>query len=437
MDALNFLSKKEEVEKEINELKSQIEEKKRVLETLVSNQNKHNLTNWEISRYSRQILVPNIGIKGQESFKNGKVLIIGAGGLGCPAAQYLAGCGIGHIGLVDYDEVEENNLHRQLLHQENSIGTSKVRSAAQALRSINSHIKVDEYPVQLNSLNAIQIMQSYSVVIDASDNPSTRYLVNDACIMTKLPLVSGSAVGMEGQLTVYNYKGGPCYRCLFPDPPPPNTVSNCGDAGVLGPVPGVIGTMQALQAIHILLESEGVLSSKLLLFDGADTKFRTVKLRGKSAGCVVCGENPTITRLIDYEQFCGAPANDKHAAVNLLKPEERITVSELRTALKEKGKPVVIDVRSKTEFDICRLPGSVNIPLADIEKQSAQNTLKSVISKSPNPNEPVYVICRRGNDSQKAVKKLRELMLLNQDFFDVRGGLHAWARDIDHTFPIY
>lgn len=437
MDALNFLARKEEMEKEINDLKAQIAEKQRSLSSLVAFQNKHSLTNHEVSRYSRQILLPNIGVHGQEKLRNGSVLIIGCGGLGCPAAQYLAGCGIGRLGLVDYDDVEENNLHRQILHGEGSIGKSKVQSAAEALKRLNSQIQISEYPVQLNSLNALQIMQSYSVVIDASDNPATRYLVNDACVLGKLPLVSGSAVGMEGQLTVYNFEGGPCYRCLYPVPTPPQMVTNCGDAGVLGPIPGVIGVLQALQAVHILLGSEGVLTQKLVLFDGMDCQFRQVKLRGRSRDCSVCGENPSITRLIDYEQFCRAPANDKHTSVNLLRPEERITVQDLRTALKEKGKPVVLDVRPQTEFEICRLPGSFNIPLTELGTSAAQNKLHDIITQSPNPNEPVYVICRRGNDSQRAVKKLRELIHVNQDFFDVRGGLHAWAKDIDHTFPIY
>ncbi|CAH0688111.1 unnamed protein product [Chilo suppressalis] len=283
------------------------------------------LPKWAIVRYSRQILLPDIGVKGQEKLCSARVLVVGAGGLGCPAAVYLAGAGVGDIGIVDYDDVEITNIHRQILHSERDECMSKAESAAHKLRSINSHIKVTPYNVQLDSSNAVDIASGYDVVLDCTDNVPTRYLLNDLCVMTGLPLISGSALKMEGQLTIYGYRAdrncneknasyrGPCYRCIFPTPPPPQAVGSCSANGVAGPVPGVIGTLQALEAIKMIvgLTHEKMLIERMLLFDGEDMTFKIVNLRGQNQQCAVCSQTPSITRLIDYEAFCKSQAKEK------------------------------------------------------------------------------------------------------------------------------
>ncbi|RZF44681.1 hypothetical protein LSTR_LSTR000633 [Laodelphax striatellus] len=398
-----------------------------------------NLTNKDIARYSRQIIVPNVGVGGQCKLKQSSVLIVGAGGLGCPASLYLVGAGIGRIGIVDYDIVEENNLHRQLLHSEKSVGEKKVKSAADALKRLNEDLQVDEYYFSLDSSNALDVVRKYDVVIDASDNVATRYLLNDACVLSGKPLVSGSALQMEGQLTVYNHNGGPCYRCLYPKPPPPETVSNCSDAGVLGAVPGVIGVLQALEAIKVLLGQSGTLDSRLLLFDASESVFRNVKLRKKNANCSVCGENPTITQLIDYVQFCGSSPNDKDKGITLLDDKDRISAIELAKKIESDEKLLLIDVRMENEFEICALPQSVNIPITKMEKPCHVDEIKEEIkSKTENHNIPVFTICRRGNDSQKAVKLLQTICKdLGVEIKDIKGGLHDWTRTVDSNFPIY
>ncbi|KAK9507694.1 hypothetical protein O3M35_007493 [Rhynocoris fuscipes] len=436
MEAIDYILKKQTIQKEILALKAELREKEEELLDLIEEQKNHTLSNHDIAKYSRQIIVPGIGVKGQERIKSASVLIVGCGGLGCPAAQYLVGCGIGRIGLVDYDDVEENNLHRQLLHLEDNIGMSKVKSASQALKKLNSDVKVDEYKVQLDSNNALEIISNYDIIVDATDNVATRYLINDACVITGKPLVSGSAVRTEGQLTVLNYKNGPCYRCLFPEPPPPEAVSNCGDAGVLGPIPGVIGVLQALQVIYIIVENNKVLSKKLLLFDGIETNFRTVKLREKMKSCSVCGESPTIVKLIDYEQFCGAPANDKDPALKLLQVNDRLSPEELYKKLMSESPPVIVDVRSELEFQICKIPTSINIPLEDLTKQENSTVIESKVNADKNSSKSVCIVCRRGNDSQIGVTRLKKLFN-DITLYDLKGGLHAWARVIDNSFPIY
>ncbi|KOC68384.1 Adenylyltransferase and sulfurtransferase MOCS3 [Habropoda laboriosa] len=400
----------------------------------------YGLSNEEISRYSRQIFLPEIGVKGQVKLKNSAVLIVGAGGLGCPAALYLASSGVGHIGIIDYDDVEINNLHRQLLYAETSIGTSKVNAAAESLNRLNSDIKITPYKIQLNSSNTLEIIKCYDVVLDATDNVATRYLLNDACVLSKKPLVSGSALRFEGHLSVFNYNG-PCYRCIFPKPPPPETVTNCGDGGVFGPAVGTIGVLQALEALKIVLNVPYVLSGQLLLFDGLETKFRNISLRAKNANCAVCGEHPTIHKLIDYEQFCGAKANDKDPKLNLLRKEERISVEEYNTSLKlgTKGH-ILIDVRSPEEFEICHLQNSINIPISEINNNEQVTLIKNKIKEiqEQHSETSLYVMCRRGNDSQKAVKSLQKAFnKSNLEIKDIIGGMHAWSKKIDHTFPVY
>lgn len=397
------------------------------------------LSKEDVERFSRQVIIPAIGCKGQLALKTSSVLIVGAGGLGCPSAQYLAGSGVGHIGLVDYDEVECSNLHRQLLHSEDNIGVSKVTSAAEALKKLNSRLRISEYHLQLNSSNALNIIQQYDIVIDATDNVATRYLLNDACVLSGKPLVSGSALRLEGQLTVYNYNKGPCYRCIFPKPPPPETVTNCGDGGVLGAVPGVIGVLEALEAIKILLGWSGILSGQLLLFSAESTAFRSVRLRSRNINCDVCGENPIISHLIDYEQFCGAKATDKDSGVTLLRKEQRIKAQALFDSFISRGEGALIDVRSPEEFEMCAVPRSLNIPLKNIDEPDSVGQIMTILKEEAKQNPfPVYVVCRRGNDSQKAVLKL-EKALQDQNVVvrDLEGGLHAWARKVDSDFPIY
>ncbi|KAK3926908.1 Adenylyltransferase and sulfurtransferase MOCS3 [Frankliniella fusca] len=441
------------LEKEIDELRKILRKKEKELSLLKEchvNKEKclginklkldDKLSKDDIERFSRQIIIPTIGVKGQQLLKAASVLIVGAGGLGCPAAQYLTGTGIGHIGLVDYDAVDRSNLHRQLLHTQENIGVSKVASAAGALKQLNSSIRISEHNIQLDSSNAIEIVQQYDIVIDATDNVATRYLLNDVCVISGKPLVSGSALRLEGQLTVYNFNQGPCYRCIFPSPPPPETVTNCGDGGVLGAVPGVIGVLQALEVIKIVLGWDGVLSGKLLLFSGEQSTFRNIRLRVKNPSCVICGDHPLITKLIDYEQFCGAKASDKDNAINILREEQRVSPEILHSSFMCNDEGILIDVRDTVEFKMCSLPNSINIPLKSIDETSSIQKIKEIVEckKKTHQNCPVYVLCRRGNDSQRAVLKLeKSLQEENVAVCDLKGGLHAWARAIDSSFPIY
>ncbi|XP_076442947.1 adenylyltransferase and sulfurtransferase MOCS3-like [Babylonia areolata] len=404
------------------------------------------LTSEQIGRYSRQLILPELGVKGQQKLLSSKILIVGAGGLGCPAAIYLAAAGIGTLGVVDYDDVEVSNLHRQILHTEHRVGVSKADSVAISCRNLNSGLKVITHTVQLNRENALSIIREYDIVLDATDNVATRYLLNDACVLSGKPLVSGSALRFEGQLTAYHYKGGPCYRCLYPRPPPPETVTNCSDGGVLGVVPGIIGCYQALEAIKIAAGIGTCLSERLMLFDAVDCTTRTIKLRRRQPSCPVCGENPTITQLIDYEQFCGARATDKDQEKKVLAASSRISAKDYRQLVEEGSRHVLVDVRQPVEMDICCLPHpALNIPFdavkrdpsAQVEqiKQFASSSLSSS-SNSPADPMPVVVVCRRGNDSQLAVQLLQKVTS-DLTFRDVRGGLHAWSRDVDPTFPVY
>lgn len=357
---------------------------------------------------------------------------------GCPSALYLTGAGIGHIGLVDYDTVEVNNLHRQLLHKEHSTGLPKTTSARQNLQQLNSGIKITEHNLQLNSQNALELIESYDIVVDATDNVATRYLLNDACVMLRKPLVSGSALQFEGQLTVYNYQDGPCYRCIFPKPPPPETVTNCGDGGVIGACPGVIGVLQALETIKIILSLSDTLTGRLLLFDGLRASFRSVRLRGKRADCPICSDTPTINALIDYEQFCGLRASDKDTRLELLTPEHRTNVQQYYGLLCDKEPHLLIDVRSEHEFEICKLKQSINVPIKSFMGSQLGKKVECFIERARTENVPVYVVCRRGNDSQIAAKKLQEYLNENGIIVkDIIGGLHAWAAQIDPEFPVY
>ncbi|KAF7410437.1 hypothetical protein HZH68_004818 [Vespula germanica] len=375
----------------------------------------HGLNNDEISRYSRQIFLPEIGVTGQKKIKESSVLIVGVGGLGCPSAL-------------------------QVLFTEGTIGMPKVTVAAEFLNKLNSYTEVTPYKLQLDSSNALKIIELYDIVLDATDNVATRYLLNDACVLSNKPLISGSALRFEGHLSVFNYKG-PCYRCIFPKPPSPETVTNCGDGGVLGAAVGTIGVLQAVEAIKVILDMPETLSGRLLVFDGIETRFRNINLRTRNQECAICGKHPIIKELIDYEQFCGAKANDKNPNLNLLKNEDRITVETYHHITKFNTEDhLLIDVRSPEEFQICRLRNSINIPLYEIYKDNATKQIKSEIDKQDNGKtiSKVYVLCRRGNDSQKAVKHLQQIFKDSKlNIKDIIGGIHAWSNKIDSTFPIY
>ncbi|GLD56216.1 adenylyltransferase and sulfurtransferase MOCS3 [Lates japonicus] len=381
------------------------------------------LSNEDIMRYSRQLLLPELGVQGQLNLSKTSVLVVGCGGLGCPLAQYLAAAGIGRLGLLDYDEVELSNLHRQVLHGEENQGQAKALSAANAARRLNSTVQCIPYHLQLSSENALQLIQHGK------------------------PLVSASALRMEGQLTVYNYSGGPCYRCLYPVPPPPETVTNCSDGGVLGVVPGIMGCFQALEVIKIASGQGSSCGQQLVMFDAQDARFRSIKLRPKQAGCAVCGENPSVTKLVDYESFCGSAATDKCRKLNLLPRDQRITVQDYQSIMDNAVPHLLLDVRPLVEVEICHLPFSLNIPLSSLEERKTEHIqlfqerisqLKQQMAGDCQP--PVYVICKLGNDSQKAVQVLEKMSGSEVDSImvkDICGGLMAWAQKIDPAFPQY
>ncbi|XP_016330761.1 adenylyltransferase and sulfurtransferase MOCS3 [Sinocyclocheilus anshuiensis] len=427
-----------------NSVLTELQEKVINLSPLKSNTT---LNNDDIMRYSRQLLLPELGVKGQVAISNISVLVVGCGGLGCPVAQYLAAAGVGRLGLLDYDVVELSNLHRQVLHTELTQGQPKALSAAQAISRLNSTVQCVPYHLQLSRENAIPLIQQYDIVADCSDNVPTRYLVNDACVLTGKPLVSASALRMEGQLTVYNCRGGPCYRCLYPTPPPPETVTNCSDGGVLGVVPGIMGCLQALEVLKIASGQESSFEKQLLIFDGQEGRFRSIRLRSKQTECAVCGETPTVTELQDYEQFCGSAATDKCRRLNLLTKEQRVSIQEYKAILDSSAPHLLLDVRPKVEVDICHLPISINIPLSSLEDKKAEHLtlLKDTVSDlkqqmNIKSQVPVFVVCKLGNDSQKAVQLLEKMSgqeIEQVTVKDVSGGLMAWANKIDPSFPQY
>lgn len=324
--------------------------------------------------------------------------------------------------------MEESNLHRQLLHYECDVRKKlKVDSAIDKLKKMNSSVKFNSHKVLINSSNALEIIKDYDVIVDATDNVATRYLLNDACVLLKKPLVSGSALQLEGQLTVYNFQHGPCYRCIFPQPPPPETVQNCGDSGVIGAVTGVIGSLQAMEVIKIIMNQDNVLSGKLILYDAAMCSFRTIKLRSRRNNCDVCGDDPTIKELIDYEQFCGMCAVDKNPNLQILTDNDRISVLDYQNV---KDEHLLIDVRAVNEYEMCQLKDSINIPIKDLLAGKIKEQLLSEMRQ-----KQVFVVCRRGNDSQIAVKFLSDKLDIKSK--DLIGGLYKWNEEIDSNFPLY
>lgn len=379
------------------------------------------LSREEILRYSRHLLIPEVGLEGQQKLKSSSVLVIGTGGLGSPVALYLAAAGVGHIGLVDYDEVEGSNLQRQILHATSSVGKLKIDSARTRLSDLNPFIHVDTYNEIFTSVNAMKIAGPYDLIIDGSDNFPTRYLTNDLCVLTGKPNIYGAIYRFEGQASVFHSKIGPCYRCLFPEPPPPGSVPSCADAGVLGILPGTIGTIQATEAIKFLLGLPTSLAGRLLLYNALDMTFEFVNVR-KNPNCKVCGDHPEITGLIDYDEFCGLPGvqHVEHA------PKEwEIVPVELSARLKL-GKHIhLIDVREPHELAISAIPGAENIPMADLAGKL--NEL--------DPAEEIVLICRTGTRSERAMGLFASAGFGNVK--NLRGGINAWATDVDKSLSIY
>ncbi|GFT96542.1 adenylyltransferase and sulfurtransferase MOCS3 [Nephila pilipes] len=392
------------------------------------------LSQSEVLRYSRQLILPEIGVAGQIALKQTSVLIVGAGGLGCPVGIYLAAAGIGEIGIVDHDIVEVGNLHRQVAHTVDSVGEEKTKSLKRAIKAINPLVKCHTYTLLLNSKNIEKIIERYDIIVDASDNVPTRYLLNDTAVLFNKHLISGSALRFEGQLTVYNYLDGPCYRCLFPKPPSADAVTNCSESGVIGVITGVIGCLQAAEVIKIAVGSRPSFFKKMLLFDGLSGDFRVIQLRNKQEKCSVCGEEPSVKKLIDYEEFCNRSATDKIINVSLLSESDRISCIKFKEMIENGSKFLLIDVRPTNEFKICSLPNSVNIPLDKLGHESSLLELKNLLEQFDYSCN--YVICRRGNDSQRAVLALKN-SIPSCIWQDVIGGLHAWHLDIDSSFPMY
>jgi adenylyltransferase/sulfurtransferase len=378
------------------------------------------LSNEEIRRYSRHLIMPEVGMDGQKKLKNASVLIVGAGGLGSPLAMYLAAAGVGRIGIVDFDVVDFSNLQRQIAYSTADIGKPKLEAAKERILGINPNVHVETYGTPLTSENALGILKDYDVIIDGTDNFPTRYLVNDASVLLGKPNVYGSIFRFEGQASVFYAKEGPCYRCLYPEPPPPGLVPSCAEGGVLGVLPGIVGTIQATEAIKLIVGQGVPLIGRLLLFDALTMKFRELKLR-KNPGCPVCGDKPTIHELIDYEAFCGVeppPTNGKSMR------QWEITPEELKAKLDRKEDVFVLDVREPHEFEICNLDGYL-IPLGELPNR--MNELDS--------SKEIVAYCHTGRRSQRAVEFLKEAGF--KKIKNLVGGIEAWSERIDPSVPRY
>ena len=377
------------------------------------------LSNEEIQRYSRHLIMPEVGMTGQRKLKAASVLMIGAGGLGSPLGLYLAAAGIGRIGIVDFDVVDFTNLQRQIIHGTSWVGKPKLESARTRMLDLNPHIQVDTYDEPLSSANALELFAGYDVIVDGTDNFPTRYLVNDACVLTGKPNVYGSIFRFDGQASVFDAKRGPCYRCLYPEPPPPGLVPSCAEGGVLGVLPGVIGTIQATETIKLIIGQGEPLIGRLLLYDALEMRFRELKLR-KDPACPVCGEHPTVTELIDYEAFCGIAPEEN------LGQEWEITPKELQTRLSSGSNHLVLlDVREPVEWEIVRLPNAKLIPLGQVPER--MNELDTA--------DEIVVYCKVGGRSAAALQFLRQSGF--RKVKNLRGGIDAWARQVDPAMPRY
>lgn len=377
----------------------------------------------EVARYSRHLIMPEVGLAGQKRLKAAAILLIGAGGLGAPLGLYLAAAGVGRLGLVDFDVVDFSNLHRQVIHFTGDVGRPKLHSAADKLRAINPEVQLDLYEEPLKSTNALRIFQPYDIIIDGTDNFPTRYLVNDACVLLNKPNVYGSIFRFDGQASVFAPPAGPCYRCLYPEPPPPGEVPSCAEGGVLGILPGTIGLIQATEAIKLILGQGTPLIGRLLLYDALEMTFQQFKVR-RNPKCPMCGDNPTIKGLIDYEQFCGVRGQEAPVPV-AAGAESDTTAEELKRRIDQGEQVFILDVRNPPEYDICRLPGSTLIPLPELPQRLSE------LDK----NREMVVHCKSGMRSAKAIDFLRQ-----QGFTKLRnlkGGILAWADTVDSSMPKY
>ncbi|BBD64632.1 UBA/THIF-type NAD/FAD binding protein [Nostoc commune NIES-4072] len=380
------------------------------------------LTKDDYERFSRHLILPEVGLEGQKRLKAASVVCIGTGGLGAPLLLYLAAAGIGRIAIVDFDVVDTSNLQRQVIHGTSWVGKPKIESAKNRIHEINPYCQVDLYETRLTSENALEILEPYDIVVDGTDNFPTRYLVNDACVLLNKPNVYGSILRFEGQATVFNYQGGPNYRDLFPEPPPPGMVPSCAEGGVLGILPGIIGLIQATETVKIILGQGNTLSGRLLLYNALDMKFRELKLRPNPI-------RPVIEKLIDYEQFCGIPQAKAEEAKQQMEMEE-MTVKDLKELLDSGAKDfVLLDVRNPNEYDIAKIPGSVLVPLPDIENGNGVAKVKEILN-----GHRLIAHCKMGGRSAKALGILKEAGIVGTN---VKGGITAWSREIDPSVPEY
>ena len=381
------------------------------------------LSNAEVARYSRHLIMPEVGMDGQLKLKAASVLCIGAGGLGSPVAMYLAAAGVGRLGIVDFDVVDYSNLQRQVIHGTPDVGRPKLESARDTLQAINPEVHVETHEVALSSGNALDVLGGYDVIVDGTDNFPTRYLVNDACVLLGKPNAYGSIFRFEGQASVFAAKDGPCYRCLYPEPPPPGLVPSCAEGGVLGILPGVVGTIQATEAVKLIMGVGEPLVGRFLVYDALRMRFRELKLR-RDPDCPVCGDNPSVTALIDYEQFCGvtpaAPASDSSAGA-----DDDATVEQLKARIDSRDGVFILDVREPQEYQICAIPGSTLIPLGD---------LPSRLHELEGRGEMI-VHCKSGARSAKAVKLLRDAGFVQAK--NLRGGILRWIDAVDPSLPKY
>src|SRR5467141_2638543 len=371
----------------------------------------------ETQRYSRHLVLPEVGPEGQRKLKHSSVLVVGFGGLGVPAAVYLASAGVGRVGIADSDLVEMSNLQRQFIFSEADLGRRKVDAAEEKLGLVNPEIRVTPHPFRLDSSNAMEVIREYDVVLDATDNLPSRYLINDACVLQSKPDVFASVLGFDGQASVFSTPNGPCYRCLYPEPPPADSVKSCEEVGVLNVIPGIMGSIQANQAIMFILGKGTPLIGRLLVFNGLDNSFSEIKLK-KNSSCAVCGPNPTITQLIDYEQFCGLKRAEKLA-------EFDITTMQLKASIDSGKRPVLLDVREPYEYSLCHLESSTLIPVEDLPTRLGEL----------NRDSEIVVYCHVGIRSTGAVRLLRQAGFANVR--NLQGGIDEWARQVDIKMPRY
>ena len=380
-------------------------------------------SNDEIARYSRHLIMPEVTLDGQKRIKASSVLCIGTGGLGSPIALYLAAAGVGRIGLVDFDVVDFSNLQRQILHGTDDVGRKKLNSARDRIKAVNPNVQVDLHDMLFRSENAMQVVKDYDIVIDGTDNFPTRYLSNDVCVLTKKPNIYGSIFRFDGQCTVFApHLGGPCYRCMFPEPPPPGMVPSCAEGGVLGVLPGIIGVMQALEAIKLIIGIGDPLIGRLVSFDALKLRFKEFKIR-KDPNCPICGDHPTLHELIDYDQFCGIPQADAEAAKEMDVPT--ITAIDLKQKFDRHDKFVLVDVREPFEYEITHIPGSKLIPLGELPARLSE--LDSA--------DDIVLQCKSGGRSAKALRILQEAGF--RKLSNLEGGITAWSDKVDTTVPKY